>query len=811
MADGTTRRGGAGRTRAAALLAATMLALGGQTVHGQQSAPPAGSEAAPSFSIPPGPLGPALTQFGRTAGIEFVAPGALLDGRRTGGLAGTFPVGEALDRLLAGSGLVYARDGDTIRLSDPAAGAGDGVLTLDPVRIAGTAEQATGPVDGYVAARTATGTKTDTPITRVPQSLTVIPRERLEDQNVESVEEALRYTAGVLAEPFGRDVRYDQFSLRSFGATTGGTFRDGLQAGASGLHVGRYEPYGLERVEVLRGPSSVLFGDGSPGGIVNLVSKRPPDSPLAEVKAEYGSFDFKQAAFDVGAPVVDSPALSFRLTGLARDADTEVDFSRNDRLFLAPALRVEPTEDTRITLLASFYEDSQFSFGTLPAQGTLEPNPNGTISRDLFVGDPDFDTVFRREAAIGYDAEHRFSETFRVQQLLRYSDLDTDWEVLFGAGLRDDLRTLDRAVFTAEGGRTAFAVDTQGHLSFAAGPTEHEVLVGVDYQRLFVENTQGYSDSTFDPGVPTLDLFDPVYGVFDIAEPPIFLENEITQNQVGLYLQDQISLNRAFLTVGLRHDFVDQETEDLLANTTESFDDQETSFRAGLGYAFDIGVTPYASYTESFEPVAETDADGDPFEPTTGRQYEVGVKYAPPDRDLLLTAAAFHLTEDNILSPDPDDPVNSLQGGTIRAIGVELEGQADIGDAFRLYGSYTYTDAEVTEETDQFEEGAEPLVTPSHVASVFGVYSVPGGVLSGLEVGGGVRFVSESQGDAANTITNPGFTVFDASLGYEWRGLKARVTATNLFDNDYVICNGGDTACNFGAPLTVKASLAYRW
>ncbi len=755
------------------------------------------------FEIPAGDLGSALTRFSRQTGLEFAAPDRLLAGKTTDGVTGQYPVDAALNQLLAGTGLTYRREDGAIQLVD--VNASGSSVQMAPIEVTGEGQSGKGPVDGYVAETTTTGTKTNTPITEIPQSITVISREQIEDQGASSVEEALQYAPGVVSQGYGRDLRFNQFSLRGFNGTQNATYSDGLQLANGDFTLARLEPYGQERIEILRGPSSVLFGDGSPGGVVNLISKRPPDTPLAEIGVEYGTFEWKQGKFDIGGPLGEESGISARLTGLVRDAETIVDFSQNDKTFIAPAFRFDLSDDTHLTLLSSYQKEEQFSFGTLPIQGTLEGNPNGQIDREFFVGDPNFDTFETERVSVGYEFEHRFNDTFMVRQNVRYADVTNEQAVLYGAGLQSDQRTLNRSSFTVDDSLDAWNVDTQAHANLEAGPTRHHVLAGVDYQRRVADNQRGSGPA------PAIDIFDPSYGV-QVTEPQLYLDNRITQDQVGFYLQDQVHVfEDVILTLGVRHDRLDQKTEDHRTNTTTDYDAQETTYRAGVGYEFDVGVTPYISYSESFNPVIGTDSSGDPFEPKTAQQYEAGVKYAPTGYDALFTAAVYSLTEQNVRSPDPNNPNLTVQGGEVRSQGLELSAQADITESLSALVSYTYTDAEAIEGTSTLPEGNTPPVTPEHTAKVWANYRVPSGMLKGFVLGGGVRFVGESQGDGANTITNPSYTLVDARIGYQWGAFEFGLNAKNLLDDDYVICNGGATSCSYGQAQQVRASVTYRW
>ena len=688
---------------------------------------------------------------------------------------------------------------------------GAGAVMLSPVTVEGQGARETGvgPVQGYVATRSTTGAKTDTPIDEIPQSISVISADRIRAQQAQSLPEALRYTTGVLAQPWGVDQRYDQFSLRGFEVTSTGLYLDGMRLENVGMSGWQYDPYGLERIEVLRGPASVLYGQSPPGGLVNMVVKRPPSEPLHEVEAQYGSFDRKQLSFDLGGPVDEAGVWSYRLTALGRDSDMEIKHARDDRIFVAPALTWRPTSDTTLTLHASYQRDWNSSYGTLPALGTRYANPNGKISREFFIGDPNFDKLEQTQYTLGYFFEHRFDETWTVRQNLRYGHVDTEQRVLYGAGQRADQRTMDRAAFTVDNQLDSITVDNQVQAKLSTGPLNHTLLVGLDYRRVSHDAMQGYSDSTY-ANVPTIDLFNPVYGL-SVETPPIYNDSRQTTSQLGLYAQDQIKLDGWILTLGVRQDWTHSENKNQLTGTKTKQDDQAFTYRAGLGYQFDFGLTPYASYTKSFEPVTGTDASGKAFDPSTGEQFEIGAKYQPPGMNSFLTVALYHLTQENRLTWAATNPPSQRQTGEITARGLELEGVASLADGLNLIASYTFNDAEITSDGNPAIVGNRPKVTPRHMASAWLDYSFPDGPLAGFGLGGGVRYVGETYADDINSFKNSSFTLADAAVHYDFSNVRLALNASNLFDRDYVICNGDAASCIYGPGRTVIASVRYRW
>ncbi|MDQ3773505.1 MAG: TonB-dependent siderophore receptor [Pseudomonadota bacterium] len=660
---------------------------------------------------------------------------------------------------------------------------------------------------GYVATQSTTATKTDSPLIETPQSISVITSDRLEAQDADSLSEALRYTPGIQAEPFGFEPRFTFFNIRGFDATTTGLYRDGLQLRNPGF-AGSFslEPYGAERIEVPRGPASVLYGQGSPGGLVNFVSKRPAAKPFAEVEFETGNFNRLQGAFDLSGPITRDGTFLGRLTGLARDSDTQVDFIEDDRVFVAPSFTWRPSGATTLTLLGEYKRDETLSSQALPAAGTLFDNPNGSIPTRRFTGEPDVDRYDREDFSAAYLFEHQASDAWTFRQNARYYSNDLDNVAVFSSGLDGDQRTLNRSLFDGVGELDGFAIDTQAQLEWATGSASHTLLLGLDYQNIETSVLQAFG------AAPSIDVFDPVYGA-PVPTPPVFNDSDTDQQQIGLYVQDQIKFYEKFVVLlGGRYDWAETETEDNLVNTTTDQGDNELTGRAGLLYLFDNGLAPYASYSESFLPAAGTDASGRPFEPETGRQYEVGVKYQPPGANSFVTLALFELTRENFIQFDPATFLQ-VQTGEVRSRGIELEGVASFDFGLDLIASYAYLDIEITESSNPAEVGQRPMQTAEHTGSLWANYTIQRGSLNGLGLGFGVRYLGSNFGDNLNTIEAPPETLADAAIHYDWNKFRFAVNAKNVFDKEHVATCfvRGVGFCTFGQTRTVTASIGYRW
>lgn len=668
---------------------------------------------------------------------------------------------------------------------------------MQPVEL--DAIQVTAPI----ATDTGTATKTDTPINEIPQSISIITDRQLADRAVHGVEEAVWFTAGAQGGAYGSDTRSDWLLVRGF---TPARYLDGLAlAEGSGTGITRIEPYGMERIEVLKGPASVNYGAMPPGGLLNYVSKRPTDYALREVELQVGSEDMRQLAFDFGGPLNDDASLTWRLTGLARNSDTSVDYIHDDRYFLAPALTWKPDDANTLTVLARYQAaDTKAGAGFLPAQGTLLPNPNGRISPGLYTGEPNANDYEKTLKSIGYEYSHDFGAGTSFHQSLRYGTSEVDPNVAVGAfGLLADLRTLSRYLWSTREDEKTLGLDNNLQWRFGER-VQHTLLAGLDYRR------SRYSyDSNFVFAATGLDVFDPVYGSMpDLApdfDPATTSSVRQTQSHLGLYAQDQIKMDRWVVTLGGRKDWVGTD------NSGAHQSDDKFSGRVGVNYVFDNGLSPYAGYSQSFQATIGADFAGNAFEPTTGEQVEVGLKYQPASGDLLATLAVYDIRQENTLVVDPDHTLFQIQQGEVRSRGVELEGRWNIGRGASVYGAYAYIDSEVTKTTVANTLGKEIPLQPRHAASLGGDYTITSGVLAGLGFGAGVRYTGEHYGDAPNEWETPSYTLLDAAVHYDFGNWRLQLNAQNLGDKQYISACNSVFWCYYGYPRTVTATARFQW
>lgn len=691
---------------------------------------------------------------------------------------------------------------------------------LPAVQVIGTTEKetATGPVKGYVAKRTATGTKTDTPLIETPQSLSIITRDEMDIRGAQTVTEAAAYSPGVAA-PYP-DPHGDWFYIRGYFSTQ---YLDGMRipyAGGGGAGTLRTEAWGLERLEILRGPASVLYGQNGPGGLANSVSKRPTETPIREVQLQTGSYGRVQGAFDIGGALTDDGKFLYRLNGLVRDAKGEVDYTQNDRTFIAPSFTWKPSSATSFTLLTHFLEEDLSPRNFLPASGTLNYNPNGKIPHNRYLGLPGFDIYERKQHSIGYAFEHAFNDSLILRQNFRYADVDVYSRALSGgfAAIQPDLVSYNRTGSQAWRNSESVSIDTHLQTKFDTGPIKHVLLTGFDYTK-YNESTRTQTA----PGTP-INVFNPVYGPYN----PVWTLNGLTvqkQERPGIYLQDQISIDRWRFTLGGRYEEVNSRNNNLRTNTATFADDEQFTSRFGAVYLFDSGFAPYYSYSESFEPITGTDFFGSPFKPTMGVLHEVGLRYQPPGTNAMLSAAVYDQRQQNrtINDPDPTHTCGgggvgscSIQAGELTTQGIELEGKFNFTNGLNLTASYTYTDA--VQNISSVNQGKAPTSLAPHAASVWADYQLRTGPLAGLGLGGGVRYTGFSWADGANTVKLPAYTLVDAAVRYDLgridpqlKGARLSLNIQNLFDKEYFPGISTTTYVQYGAGRSANLTLSYMW
>lgn len=671
-------------------------------------------------------------------------------------------------------------------------------VTLPLVSV--TASQGATGDTGYRARSAASATKTDTPLHETPQSITVVTRERIEDSGAQTLQDALNYAAGVHSQAFGLDTKNDWLRVRGAAPDQ---YLDGLRQSFGFYTATRSDPYTLERLEVLRGPAAMLYGQGSTGGLVNLVSKRPQQEAQREIGVQLGSFRRRQVQMDLTGPLGDAPTWSYRLVALARDSGTQVDHVPDDRWLVAPSLTWRPSAATSLTLQALRQQDHTGStIQFLPWSGTLAPNPNGRIPTDRFLGEPGFDRYDADRGSVGWLFEHRLDAEWTVRQTLRASSNDVGYRqvapYVFGAPAAPFTdaagRTLDRfAQFTDVRARMLV---TDQHLEGRVdiGGMQHRLLVGLDALRSRQADATVYDfPQSLGGAVTPIDAYNPVYGTYTPAIAPAS-PDRTTLRQVGVYLQDQVKFGEHWIAVaGVRHDRARNDREGAEAERSHA-----TTQRLGFMYAAERGWSPYLSYSESFTPVPGTNAAGMRFTPMRGRQLEAGVKFAPTNGAYSVNAAVYELREANRLITDPANATNFLQAGRTKTRGLEIEWLGRVNRTLDLSAHYNYLRNDPQLDT-----------LPRHQAALWAKQRLQVAGVSGLSLSLGMRHLSAMRdGDAPTT---PRVTLVDAGLGWEGERWDYALHATNLTDRTYVSACLARGDCFYGARRTLLLSATHRF
>ena len=666
-----------------------------------------------------------------------------------------------------------------------------------------------------------TATKTSLQPEETPQAITVIDSNQMDIRGAETVQQALRYAPGVNAELKGGSVSmYDNYNIRGFDNNQ--MYYDGLvlQYLVGWNLQPQIDPIALERVEVFKGPSSVLYGSMPPGGMVNLMAKAPQKQSNTDVSVSTGTGNLTQATIDTTGQFGASDVY-YRLVAKARKKDGQVNYTEEERYVIAPSIDWYVTDNTLINF--NFYYQNDPSMGmnsAMPASGSVFDNPNGSIDKDTYMGDKNWSDFEREFWMAGYKIDHSFSDNWSFLQNARFMKADLYQENTYHSASGWDPTTgnLDRYIYSTDEESKGFTIDNQLSGKFATGVVDHNVLLGVDYQ--YLKGSSNYTSYGYDGGhtAPSFNAFAPNNNQIDrskVTETGVYID-DIKVEQLGLYLQDQMRINKVVLIASGRFDNYHSTSD--YAGTKTDIDQNNFSYRVGALYEFDSGWSPYINYATSFEPVAGADASGKVFDPSIGQQVEGGVKYLSADYATALTASVFHIVKSDVVVADPNDPTyqDKMQIGEVRSQGVELEGRFALTANWNVNVGYAYTDMEVTKDTTGLE-GNAPIYVPKHAASLWTDYYLYNGLLAGTRLSGGVRYIGEREMDAANTDKVPDYTLVDLSAGYDLsnlsdnlQGAQVSVSANNIFDTDNFTCYDS-TNCWYGQERTVELKFDYNF
>ena len=679
-----------------------------------------------------------------------------------------------------------------------------GLLSIQPALANDGAADANQPSEQgdsiIVTASQYAGTKTETPLIETPQPITVISSDQFISQGAISISDTVKYGASVLANPYGRDTRVDGFNIRGIDALQ---FRDGMRDIYSYYASITSDPYNFSRVEIVRGPASVLYGQGSIGGLVNLVSKTPEFQTGGELNLVYGSYNRNEAMGDVNIALADN--LAIRAVARVRDADTYVDHVPDDRVMFAPSIRWQPTPDTDVILTGLYQEDDTGSTSQfLPIVGTFRPNPvaGERLDRYTFVGKPGWDRYAGRSLQGGGSVTHSFSDNIRLSVKARYIDSDLEYSTHYADSYSNptdpfsvygtDGRTIGLYADASDARMNVFSTDNNLQFNFNTGANiEHKLLVGIDYS--WNKVSKRYAG-----GIETVDLYDIDYDALLTYDPSGPFTTE-SQKQLGVYAQDQIRFyDRVSVVLGARRDRV---------TGSSGQKDKATTFRAGIIGEIGAGFSPFFSYTESFLPVAgSVQGDGgapiSPYRPLTGTQYEAGLKWQPAP-NTLVTVTAFKIKERNRVLYLANNA--TTQSGVLNTKGFEIEASHTLPGNFELLANYGYT--KLKSETNTSLD-----YMPRHTASIWSTKTFGLPDAAQLRLGGGIVYNGKSISTSSVwSIVTPSRTTVDALAEINWQNWRFAINATNLLNNKFYASCLARGDCFMGAPRNVMGTMGFRF
>ncbi|MEM7714755.1 MAG: TonB-dependent siderophore receptor [Cyanobacteria bacterium P01_A01_bin.68] len=663
----------------------------------------------------------------------------------------------------------------------------------------------TGERNSYQVPNATSATRTDTPIRDIPQSIQVVPRQVLKDQQVTRLDEALNNVSGVTLGGTNSNASI-QFNIRGFNDSP--ILRDGFRqfGGFQGLP----ETTDLERVEVLKGPASILYGEVQPGGVINLVSKKPLSEPFYSAELQIGNREFFQPKIDISGPLTTDGDLLYRLNASYQRSESFRDYDQEfKRVFVSPVVSWKIDENTDIDFKLQYSDyDAPLDLGLVAIGNQVADVPFTRI-----IGEPD-DIVNSELFTIGYDLEHRFNENWKIRNAFRYIDRNSRNIGLIAFNVDDDTGDVTRFLGGQNIDVKNYSLQTNVVGEFATGSIEHKLLFGVDLNR-----SEDIERTRFDFSAPqTLNIFNPVYGLVPEIDPddiPLARNNDIQTDRLGIYLQDQIALsNQLKLLAGLRYDTIRQKTingvTDFNPDSSETVqNDDAFTPRVGIVYQPTPEISLYGSYSQSFTPNTVTTVDGDSLKPERGEGFEVGVKADLIKDRLTTTLSYFNITKQNVATPDPNDPLSSIATGKQRSQGIELDVTGNISPGWNVIASYAYIDAEVTED-NTIPVGNRLFNAPRHSASLWTTYEIQKGNLQGLGFGLGFNYVGEREGDLQNSFQLDSYFLTNAAIFYRRKNYRFALNFKNLFDIDYTesAVNRRTSDITVGNPFTVIGSVA---
>lgn len=765
-----------------------------------------------SYQVQAGPLNDVLINFAAVSGVKVSFESALFNGIRSNGLIGSYTVKQGFDILLAGTsyradytqnGYVLTREQDSVALPSVNVLA-DGL------------EQATGPVEGYIATRSSTATKIDVAVEDMVQSVAIVTADKMEMQGANRIGEALAYSSGINVAPWGGQQQWDWFYIRGFDAYNPGIYLDGLQMRNNGnWGMWQVDSYSLERIEVMKGPSSVMYGVNGPGGVINLVSKRPTTFAQREIVFELGNNQHKQLAADIAGPMDERGEWLYRATALVKDGELEGTPLPDQRYYFAPSLTWNPSDKTALTVYAQYYDiDSGADTHEVLVEGSLLPNPNGKTELPIFGGSEDYNMLKQQQWLLGYDIQHAFANDWTLVQKVRYAEFDFDFKTVYKSGWitinendssdKDNFRYIKLTGLGSEEEIESLNLDTYIIKGLTFNNVTHQVLMGIDYQKTDMR-VEAYWGATFEP-LDTLNRKDKLA----FQEVPTNISGVYDITQTGIYLQDQITIGENWVVnLATRYDETKTQTYDLTGKFTEEQKSDGFSSRFGVIYKANNGVSPYVSYAESFAPTGTIDpAKLEPFPPEKGQQIEAGVRYTPRNGTGRYSVAAFDITRKDYTQWVWDEDPHPEQKGEVNVQGAEVEALVKPTDNSNVMASYTWIPkAEVVNSVFEEEIGKQSNAVSEHALSVWGDYTFN----NGLQVGLGARYVGSNKGVEEKAPKRvPAYVMFDSTVKYDVEQWTFALNLRNLFD-DYELTTCNNRKCYYTSGRQVTLSATYIW
>ncbi|MBV1837088.1 TonB-dependent siderophore receptor [Acetobacter estunensis] len=807
-----------------------------------------------SFSVPAGPLARALTSFGAQSGKQVSVETSVIQGLSSPGVTGRMSAQQALGQLLAGTGLTYRLSGNVVTLVKASAN-----ITLGPVRVGGSFNAhaaAIGPGNGYVATYTDAGTKTDTPLWEIPNSIHVITKQQILDQQPQNIEEALRYMPGVYGNVGGTSEAGGQTqNVTGSGTTTSilmrgfasSQFVDGIMSNS----ISAGETAFVERVEAINGPASVLYGQTSAGGLISTRLKQPTDTRIRNVTLGFGNWGRYQASFDVGDNITKSGNLQYRIAGIGVTQGTQTDYIRYERVGILPSIKWKIDDKTTLTLLGSYMytPDEGTYWAGYPYAGTAVRLNGKYIPRSSNLGNPRSSSP-SKEAAFEYQVSHKFNKNLEFQQNFRYENSTQTYNQTFGKSIDITNDTWNNNAWYSHAKHITAGLDTRIIGKLATGSIHHTLVAGIDFRHVTWDSTYSYDFSTYPIGIfnPSWDFSQPNYSLSGSNNVYSSISNG-SHFQEGIYFQDQIKFGNLSVLLGGRQDWVSESSvfysgynypkinysQPMTKGKGESGSPSHFTWRAGLTYTFDFGLTPYFSYATSFVPQTYiTNFAGQVLAPLTGKQFEAGLKYLIPHTDIFLTAAAYHIKENHYAASDDEHNGYERDWGKVVSKGMEFSAHANVTKNLHLTASYSYNDTRFAsngilgQSIDIYgnSKGYVPIKgknvgqTPRNMTNLFVDYTPPTRIFKGIGFNFGVRYVGFTYPDSANSFKIPAFTLFDMGAHYDFsnlvpalKGLRAQLSISNLTNKRYLAsCYLSSAAqCHYGQARRLYGNLSYSW